>query len=53
VAPAFERHLLDRVLGRLALAKHGQRKPVCGLDQRPQYRLESVRIAAAGALEQV
>jgi hypothetical protein len=53
VAPAFERHLLDRVLGRFTLAKHGQGEPVCGLDQRPQDRLESVWIAAAGALEQV
>jgi hypothetical protein len=53
MAPAFERHLLDRVLGRLALAKHGQGEPVSGLDQRPQDRLEGVWVAAARALEQV
>lgn len=51
--PALERHLLDCILGRLALAEHGQGKPVCGLDQRPQDGLEGVWIASAGALEQV
>ena len=45
--------LLDRILGRLALAEHGQGKPVCGLDERPQDGLEDAWIASAAALEQV
>jgi hypothetical protein len=52
-AASLERHLLDCILGRLALAEHGQGKPVCGLDERPQDGLEGVSIASAGALEQV
>ena len=51
--PALERQLLDCILGRLALAEHGQGKPVCGLDERPQDGLEDAWIASAAALEQV
>lgn len=52
VTPAFQGHLLDGILGSLALAKHRQRETVCGLDQWSQDVLESPPVSKPSLVEQ-